>query len=171
MGIFSFHCIRTPDEISDTKVRRVGTASNGATLGCKESSRQPSTICAKLGIPSTFPLPHLPSVPYTLREKRHRKNHPGVRSRKASNQREKISSTMAYKLKDRKEKMLYKGSVFTNSPCSGTERVSASAFAVCLLSMHTSARTAPTLHKLTAIPPGTISVWNPCTRFLKSRNG
>ena len=104
--------IRTPDEISDTKVRRVGTASNGAALGCEESSRQPSTICAKLGIPSAFPLPHLPSVPYTLREKRYRKNHPGVRSPKASNQREKISSAMAYKLKDRKEKMLYKGSVY-----------------------------------------------------------
>ena len=148
----------------------VGTASNGAALGCKESSRQPSAICAKLGIPSAFPLPHLPSVPYTLREKRYRKNHPGVRSRKASNQREKISSAMAYKLKDRKEKMLTRV-VFTNSPCSGTERVSASAFAVCLLSMLTSARTAPTLHTSTAIPPGTISVWNPCTRFLKSRNG
>lgn len=104
--------ICTPDEFSDTKVRRVGTASNGAALGCEESSRQPSTICTKLGIPSAFPLPHLPSVPYTLREKRYRKNHPRVRSPKASNQREKISSAMAYKLKDRKEKMLYKGSVY-----------------------------------------------------------
>ena len=104
--------ICTPDEFSDTKVRRVGTASNGAALGCEESSRQPSTICAKLGIPSAFPLPHLSSVPYTLREKRYRKNHPRVRSPKASNQREKISSAMAYKLKDRKEKMLYKGSVY-----------------------------------------------------------
>ena len=36
---------------------------------------------------------------------------------------------MAYKLKDRKEKMLSKA-VFTNSPCTGTERVSANAFAV-----------------------------------------
>lgn len=81
-------------------------------LAARKSSRQPSAICAKLGIPSAFPLPHLPSVPYTLREKRYRKNHPGVRSRKASNQREKISSAMAYKLKDRKEKMLYKGSVY-----------------------------------------------------------
>ena len=104
--------ICTPDEFSDTKVRRVGTASNGAALGCEESSRQPSTICTKLGIPSAFPLPHLPAVPYTLREKRYRKNHPRVRSPKASNQREKISSAMAYKLKDRKEKMLYKGSVY-----------------------------------------------------------
>ena len=162
--------ICTPDEFSDTKVRRVGTASNGAALGCEESSRQPSTICTKLGIPSAFPLPHLPSVPYTLREKRYRKNHPRVRSPKASNQREKISSAMAYKLKDRKEKMLYKGSVYELT-LQWTERVSASAFAVCLLSMHTSARTAPTMHKSTAIPMGTISVWYPCTRFLKSRNG
>ena len=89
-GFFPWSGISTPDEFSDTKIRRVGTASNGV-----------------------FPLPHLSSVPCTLRKKRHRKNHPGVRSRKASNQREKISSAaMAYKLKDRKEKMLYKGSVY-----------------------------------------------------------
>lgn len=162
--------ICTPDEFSDTKVRRVGTASNGAALGCEESSRQPSTICTKLGIPSAFPLPHLPSVPYTLREKRYRKNHPRVRSPKASNQREKISSAMDTNSKTEKKRCSTRA-VFTNSPCSGTERVSASAFAVCLLSMHTSARTAPTMHKSTAIPMGTISVWYPCTRFLKSRNG
>ena len=162
--------ICTPDEFSDTKVRRVGTASNGAALGCKESSRQPSAICAKLGIPSAFPLPHLPSVPYTLREKRYRKNHPGVRSPKASNQRETIVQLWHTNSKTEKKRCSTRA-VFTNSPCSGTERVSASAFAVCLPSMHTSGRMAPTLHKSIAIPPGTISVWNPCTRFSKSRNG
>lgn len=139
-------------------------------LAARKSSRQPSAICAKLGIPSAFPLPHLPSVPYTLREKRYRKNHLGVRSRKASNQREKLVQLWHTNLKTEK-KRCFTRVVFTNSPCSGTERVSASAFAVCLLSMLTSARTAPTLHTSTAIPPGTISVWNPCTRFLKSRNG
>ena len=35
---------------------------------------------------------------------------------------------MAYKLKDRKEKDALQRAVFTNSPCSGTERVSANAF-------------------------------------------
>lgn len=139
-------------------------------LAARKAARQPSAICAKLGIPSAFPLPHLPSVPYTLREKRHRKNHPGVRSRKASNQREKIGSAMAYKLKDRKEKMLYKGSVYELTLQWDRESLR-KCFAVCLLSMHTSGRTAPTLHKSTAIPMGTISVWYPCTRFLKSRNG
>ncbi|EJW98295.1 hypothetical protein EVA_13596, partial [gut metagenome] len=41
---------------------------------------------------------------------------------------------MANQLKDRKEKTLYKGSVYELT-LSGTEKVSASAFAVCLLSM------------------------------------
>lgn len=77
---------------------------------------------------------------------------------------------MAYKLKDRKEKMLYKGSVYELTLQWDRESLR-KCFAVCLLSMHTSARTATTSRTLTAIPPGTISAWNPCTRFLKSRNG
>ena len=73
---------------------------------------------------------------------------------------------MAYKLKDRKEKMLYKGSVYEL-----TLQWDRESLRKCFCGMPTSGRTAPTLRSLTAIPPGTISVWNACTRFLKSRNG
>lgn len=77
---------------------------------------------------------------------------------------------MVYKLKDRKEKMLYKGSVYELTLQWDRESFR-KCFCGMLLSMHTSGRTATTLRSLTAIPLGTISAWNPCTRFLKSRNG
>ena len=78
-------------------------------LAARKAARQPSAICAKLGIPSAFPLPHLPSVPYTLREKRYRKNHPGVEAERLQTKGKKISSAMAYKLKDRKRKDALQG--------------------------------------------------------------
>ncbi|EJW98296.1 hypothetical protein EVA_13597 [gut metagenome] len=80
--------VSTSDEFSDTKKRRDVTAANAATPACGESRRQPSAICTKLGIPSAFPLSHLLSVPFPLRRNGYRKNHPEVRSQKASNQRE-----------------------------------------------------------------------------------
>ncbi len=66
---FYFPAVPHPDEFSDTKKQRAVTTANAAMLGCKEYSRQPSTICSKLGIPSAFLLPHLLYVPYALREK------------------------------------------------------------------------------------------------------
>lgn len=48
---------------SDTKERRAETTANAAMLASVESGRQPSAICSKLGIPSTF---HRPRLPYVL---------------------------------------------------------------------------------------------------------
>ncbi len=104
-------------------------AANGALLGCKESSRAAFRNLCQIGYSVCFPLPHLPSVPFTLREKRYRKKKsPGVRSRKASNQREKLVQLWHTNLKTEKKRCSTRA-VFTNSPCSGTERVSANAFA------------------------------------------
>ena len=40
---------------------------NGVSLGCTEGVRQPSAICAKLGVPSAFRLPRLPCGTCSLR--------------------------------------------------------------------------------------------------------
>lgn len=60
-----------------------------AVLGCTESCRQPSAICVKLGIPTSFRLPHLPYAIYARRVWCIEKITPDARSQKASNQREK----------------------------------------------------------------------------------
>ncbi|MBS5636397.1 MAG: hypothetical protein KHX00_00520 [Bacteroides sp.] len=49
--------------IFDTKIRSTGTTASAASLGCTANIRQPSAICAKLGIPSVSLHPHLPDVP------------------------------------------------------------------------------------------------------------
>ncbi|MCS2991184.1 hypothetical protein NXY02_17340 [Bacteroides fragilis] len=80
-----------PCGFSDTKKRRAVPTANGVSLGCTESGRQPSAICAKLGIPSSFRRPRLPYGTYALREAGI-VNIPEARSRKASNKREKIKN-------------------------------------------------------------------------------
>lgn len=60
-----------------------------AVLGCTESCRQPSAIWDKLGIPTSFRLPHLPYAIYARRVWCIEKITPDARSQKASNQREK----------------------------------------------------------------------------------
>lgn len=77
---------------------------------------------------------------------------------------------MAYKLKDRKEKMLYKGSVYELTLQWDRESLRKCFCGMPPFYAHIR-KDGTTSHISTAIPPGTISVWNPCTRFLKSRNG
>ena len=93
MGIFSVYPghHHVPGGFSDTKVSEGGTTANATLLVCTESVRQPSAICAKLGIPSSFRRPRLPYGTYALREAGI-VNIPEARSRKASNKREKIKN-------------------------------------------------------------------------------
>jgi len=56
-------------------------AASAVSLVCKANVRQPSAICAKLGIPSVSLHPHLPYVPQVLREEGI-KNFPKTRSQR-----------------------------------------------------------------------------------------
>lgn len=66
---------------------------NAVTLACTESVRQPSAICAKLGIPASFRLPRFPLCPFLPPCPCIKKTIPDARSRKASNKREKIRTS------------------------------------------------------------------------------
>jgi 2-keto-3-deoxy-galactonokinase len=55
---------------SDTKERKAETMANAAVLACTESGQQPSAICTKLGIPTSFRWSRLPYVPFPFRVER-----------------------------------------------------------------------------------------------------
>lgn len=73
MGIFLFTSASSRIRpFSDTKLRRAVRPANGVSLACAESGRKPSSlrsICAKLGIPTSFRWSRLPCRTLALRLK------------------------------------------------------------------------------------------------------
>lgn len=63
LNLWAFRSVR----FSDTKQRKAVAAANDVPLVCVKSVRQPSTICAKSGIPASFHLSRPPFAPCSFR--------------------------------------------------------------------------------------------------------